>query len=92
MAMVHGAEVIETIGESQGLRISHALHHLLHTTVDVTEMGIDMLDGLTIDHSLQTQHTVSRRVVRAKVDNEVVIVEQAVLGFHQLAILGEVPL
>jgi hypothetical protein len=58
MAMVHGAEIVQTVGQSEGLRIGHALHHLLHAAVDIAEVGIDMLDGLTVDHRLQTEHTV----------------------------------
>ena len=58
VTMMHSAKIVQTIGQSQCLRISHILHHLLKTTMNVAKMWIDMLYCLTINNSLQTKHTV----------------------------------
>lgn len=90
--MVHGTEIVQSVSESERLRIGHALHHLLHTAVDISEVRIDVLDGLTVYDSSQTKHAVGTRVVRTEVDDEVVVVEQAVLGLHEITAVVEVPL
>jgi hypothetical protein len=79
VTMVHGAEIVQSVSEGERLRIGHALHHLLHTAVDISEVRIDVLDGLTVNHSSQTKHTVGTRVVRTEVDDEVVVIEQRCL-------------
>jgi len=58
VAVMHGAKIVQTVSQGEGLRIHHALHHLLHTAMDVSQMGINVLDGLAIDNGLQTQHAV----------------------------------
>ena len=56
--MMHGAKIVQAVGQGEGLGISHALHHLLHSAVDVAEVRIDVLDGLAVHHCAQTQHAV----------------------------------
>ena len=92
VTVVHGAEIIQSVSEGERLRISHALHHLLHTAVDISEVRIDVLDGLTVNNSSQTKHAVGTRVVRTEVDDEVVVIEQTVLGLHEITAVVEVPL
>ena len=52
-------------------------------------MRIDALDGLTIDYSLQTKHTVGRGVLRTNVDYIFVVIEKAALFSHEVSILVE---
>ena len=92
MAVVHGAEIVQTVGESQCLWVCHRLHHLLHTAVNVSQMRIDALDGLIVDDGLQAEHTMCRRVVRTEVDDIVVGLEQTVLLLHELSEIVELPL
>ena len=55
--------------------------------MDISEVGINLLHDLAFKHGLQTQHTVSGRVLRADVDDIVVGVEQLVLLRLQVAVL-----
>ena len=92
VAVHHGAEVVEAVGEAERLRIGHALGHLLHAAVDIAEVGIDVLDGLTADDGLQSEHTVGGRVVRSEVHHEVVLVHQRAARGHEFAVAVKVPL
>ena len=87
--MHHGREVVQTVGQSQGLRIGHALPHLLDTTVDIAEVRIDALHGLAVDQSLEAEHTVGRRVVRTDVHHIVVIAEATLLVGYQVSVLAQ---
>ena len=60
--------------------------------MDIAQVRIDSLDGLIVYNSLQTEHTVSRRVVRTEVYHVVVRLEQTVLGLNKLTEVVEVPL
>ena len=55
-------------------------------------MWIDALYDLTVEHCLQTEHTVGSRVLRTDVEHIVVIAKQLVLLALQLAVLVEVVL
>ena len=57
--------------------------------MDITEVRIDALHGLTIDDSLQTEHTVGRWVVRTDVDYVVILIEATLLGSYQVTILAQ---
>ena len=57
VAVHHGREIVETVGERECLRIGIALAHLLDTAVDISQVGIDALHGLAIHYGLQTKHT-----------------------------------
>ena len=60
--------------------------------MDITQMRIDTLNSLTIQHGLQAEHTVSSRVLRTDIDHVVVGAEKFVLLSLQIAILVEVEL
>ena len=47
--------------------------------MDIAEVRIDALNGFAVKYCLQTEHTVSSRVLWADVDDVVVIGEQLVL-------------
>ena len=86
MAVHHGREVVQTVGQCQGLWIGHSLPHLLDTTVNVAKVWIDALHGLAVNNGLQTEHTMSGWVVRTDIHHIVVIVETALLGFYQMSV------
>ena len=52
VAVDHGREVVQTVGHGKGLRIRHALKHLLDAAVYVSEMWHDAFYGLTVEHCL----------------------------------------
>ena len=59
VAVHHSREIVQAVGQGESLRIGHALPHLLNTTVDISEVRINTLHLLAVEHSLQTEHTVS---------------------------------
>ena len=91
MTVHHGTKIVQTVGESQCLWISHAFTHLLHTTMNISQMRIDMFHGFTVEHRLQAKHTMHARVIRAQVHDEVVFIKHAMLGCNQVSLLIEVP-
>ena len=52
-------------------------------------MGIHFSDGLSVEDSLQTEHTVCGRVLRTDIDDIVVVGEQLVLYLAQRTIIGK---
>ena len=52
-------------------------------------MGGYTLHRLAVNYRLQTQHAVGRGVVRADVDHVVVVVEETLLGSHQVTVFIE---
>ena len=89
MAVHHRRKIVQTVGQCQGLWIGHVLPHLLDTTVNITEVWIDALHGLTINNSLQSEHTVGRWVVRTDVDNIVVLIKATLLCSNEMSILAQ---
>ena len=89
VAVHHRRKIVQTVGQCQSLRIGHVLPHLLNTTVDIAEVWIDALYGLTIDNGLQTEHTVSRWVVRTDVDYVVILIEATLLSSNEMSVLAQ---
>ena len=83
-------EVIQTVGQSQCLWISHRLPHLLYGTMDITKVRIDALYGLAVEYCLQAKHTVSSRVLRTDIDNVVFIGEERILLNNEFSVLVKV--
>ena len=48
MAVLVCAQVVQTVGQIQGLRIGQAFAHLLDTPVDVAAVGINLVDDFTL--------------------------------------------
>ena len=58
--------------------------------MDIAEVGIDTLHGLTVQHRLQTEHTVSSWVLRTNVNHIIIGTKQTVLLALQVAILVQI--
>jgi hypothetical protein len=58
MTMHHGREIVKTVCQSKCLWVCVILAHLLNTTVNISEVWIDALNGLAINNCLKTKHTV----------------------------------
>ena len=86
MAVHHRRKIVQTVGQCQGLWIGHVLPHLLDATVNITEVWIDALHGLTVDNGLKTEHTMGRWVVRTDVDNILIIIETTLFSSYQMTI------
>ena len=89
MAVHHGTEVVHSIGQRQGLRIGVRLAHLLHSTVDISQMRINSLHGFTVQHTLQAKYAVRTGVLRTNVDNEIVVCKQRNASLYQVTVLVE---
>ena len=48
MAALHGAQVVQTVGQGQSLRVGEALVHLLDAAVDVSAVGVYLSDDFTV--------------------------------------------
>ena len=86
MTIDHSREIIETVGHCEGLRISHALKHLLDTAVDIAEMWNNALYSLTVKNGLKTEHTVSGRVLRTDIDDKFILAKQFHFLLYEIAI------
>ena len=69
--LVHRRHVVETVEIRKVLQIGAAFHQLFGATVQQTDMRVAAFNNLTVQFQNQTQHAVSRRVLRAEVDVEV---------------------
>ena len=80
MAALVGAQVVQTVGQRQRLRISQALVHLFDTPVDISQYGVYLLDHLAVQRRTHTQYAMCGRMLRADIDNEVIRAEHHVLA------------
>lgn len=80
----HHGDVIQSVEVWQGLHVGLVFDQLLGTTVKQTDVGIGADDLFTIELQNQTQHTVSGRVLRTKVDGVMadLAAGSSVLGFE----------
>ena len=60
--------------------------------MNITQVWINLGYSLTIQHRLQTKHTVCRRVLRTNIHNEVIISKQRTLCTNEFTILIKIPL
>jgi hypothetical protein len=60
--------------------------------MDVAKVWIDALYDLSVEHSLQTEHTVGSRVLRTDVEHIVIIAKQLILLALQFAVVVEIVL
>ena len=58
VAVLHGAEIVETVSEGQGLRISQAFADFLHAAVDISEHRVDLANALAVEAHAEMKHTV----------------------------------
>ena len=85
----HGREVVESVCESERLRISIFLAHLLYTAVNISAVRIDASYGLTVEHRLQSEHTVCSRVLRSDIDYILIVAEEFAAMSLQVSVLVE---
>ena len=80
MAALVGAQVVQTVGQRQRLRISQALVHLFDAPVDISQYGVHLLDRLAVQRRAHAQYAMRGRMLRADVYDEVVRAEHHVLA------------
>ena len=78
MAVLRGPEIVEAVRQGQRLGIGQLLAHLLDAAVDVAAVNVEFADDLAFERHAETQHAVRRRVLRADVDDVLVLLEEHV--------------
>ena len=58
VAVHHSTEIVQSVGQGEGLRIGQRLEQLLYATMNIAKVWIDLLHNLTVDDCLQTKYSV----------------------------------
>ena len=59
MAVLHCAQVVQTVCQCQGLWISHLFVQLFYTAVDITQYWINLTNSFAFQFHAEVQYTVS---------------------------------
>ena len=86
MAILHRTQIVQTVSQSQRLRIGHVLANLLHATVNVTEYGINLANHFTFECHTEVKYTVGRRVLRTNIHYVVIGLEDGMFHLFYLAV------
>ena len=89
VAVLHRAEVVKAVRQRQRLRVSHLLADLLHTTVNVAQVRVNLANAFTLQRHTEVKHTVGRGVLRTDVHHIIVLVPDAVFHLLHAAVLAE---
>ena len=87
VAVLHGAQVVQTVGQGQCLRVGQAFVHLLDAAVDVSAVHVNLVDVLALERYSEAQHAVRGRVLGADVHYIFVVAEKHRPFFGRLAVL-----
>ncbi|CCY16554.1 putative uncharacterized protein [Prevotella sp. CAG:755] len=86
VAVLHGAEVVQTVGQGQCLGVGEAFVEFFDAAVDVAEDGVDFADALAFKVDAEVEHTVGRGVLRSDVDDVIVVAEDFCLRAAERAV------
>ena len=78
VAVVMGAQIVQAVGQCQGLRIGEAFAHLLNASVYIAAVYVQFLDDFPFQGNTEAEDTMSSRVLRTYINNVFVLVEQDV--------------
>ena len=73
MAVLHGTEVVHTVGQRQCLGIGERLVNLFNTAVDIAKDGVNLLNGFPFECHTEVEHTVGRGVLRTDVHHIIAV-------------------
>ncbi len=79
MLLVHWRDVIEPVEIRNRLQIGLMLDQFFGAAVKQTDVRVDALDDFAVKFKHETQHPVSRRMLRTEIDREVAL---AGFGHH----------
>ena len=82
-------EVVEAVGQGEGLRIGQALAHLLDAAVYVATVHVELADDLALERDAEAQHAVRSRVLGADVDDVLVLLEDRLAVADETSVVGE---
>ena len=82
-----GGHVVHALGVEEHLGIGQALTHLLDAAVDVSADDVDLLHRLAVEAGTVAHHAVGGRVLRADVDNILVVLKDLALHLLDLTVL-----
>ena len=87
MAVDVCGHIVHALGVQEHLGIGQVLTHLLDAAVDITADNVNLLHCLAVDAGTVAHHTVGGRVLRAHVDDILVVLEDLALDFLDFAVL-----
>ena len=67
MAVLHGTEVVHTVGQRQRLGVGERLVNLFNTAVDIAKDGVNLLNCFAFKCYAEVEHTVGRGVLRTDI-------------------------
>ena len=76
VAVLVSAQIVQTVGQSQCLRVCKAFAHFLDTTVDISAVSIYLFDDFTFQRYAETHYAVGGRVLGTDVYHIFVVAEE----------------
>src|SRR5574344_1451162 len=86
MAVLHCAEIIQAVCQSQHLRIGQALTYLLHATVDVAQHKSHFLYRFTLKACTHVKHTVRTWMLRTYINDKFIFAPNRVCSLSNGAV------
>ena len=68
MAVLMRAQIVQTVCQSQCLRVSEAFIHFLDASVDIPAVRINLTNNFTFQRNTEAHYTMGSRVLRTDVD------------------------
>ena len=68
MAVLMRAQIVQTVCQSQCLRVSEAFIHFFDSPMDITTVRINLTNDFTFQRNTEAHYTMSSRVLRTDVD------------------------
>jgi hypothetical protein len=71
MLLVHRCDIVEAVEIRQRLQVSLIFDQFLGAAMEETNMGVDASYHFAVKFEHETQHPVSRGMLRSKIDREI---------------------
>ena len=82
------SQIVEPVGESQGLRICRHLAYLLDSPVDISAVHVQLLDDLAFERYPEAEYAMCGRMLRSDVDHIFLAFEERVPLEYIAPVLG----
>ena len=86
MAVMMSAQIVQTVGQCQGLWIGEAFAHLFNASVNVSAVYVQLLDDFPFQGNTEAEYTVSSRVLRTDIDDVFILCKDDVTLFDDTAV------
>ena len=88
MAVLHRAQIVKPVGESESLRVSHCLTELFDSSVDISAVYVQLLDDFPFERDPEAEHAVRSRMLRPDIDHIFLVFEKRVPFQDIASVLG----